>query len=67
MTTDKITIWVFAIIIYILIAANFWLNHKWSQSEKRVNKLNHDLSMLWTEVAMYRRLTKKKDATHGKN
>lgn len=67
MTPDKITIYVFAVIIYILIAINFWLNHKWSQSEKRINKLNHDLSNLWIELSMYRRLEKRKDITDGKN
>ena len=63
MTTDKIIIYVFAVIIYILIAINFWLNHKWSQSEKRVNKLNYELSELWTELGMYRRIARKQTLT----
>lgn len=72
MTTDKIIIYVLAVTIYVLIAINFWLNHKWSQSEKRVNKLSHDISNLWTELSMYHRLSKKdlskrKDVTNDKN
>ena len=67
MTTDKIIIYVLAAIIYILIGINFWLNHKWSQSEKRVNKLNHDLSNLWIEVSMYHRLERKRNPTNNSN
>lgn len=76
MTPDKTALIVLTVIIYIQVAIILYCNYKWRKERERADRLNRQVSDLWLELGMYRRIDQtqnrwkpnsRKDITHDKN